>query len=414
MATVRNRLRSERVNLGPATGDPNRVVAWPIAAVGGAVLVATSCWLVVTAVAVVGWLQAPDMSFAEPLRVGTQWWLLAHGGGLRLGSTPVTVVPLGVTLGCWLMAFGVAHFAGRQARLGEDQDASERARLALAGKVGAAFGATYVVCVMVASGLVGVPTMAGRTLVGALLVGLVAGCLGAMCGAGVRVFGWLPDGLSPVPRAVGVGLATMAAFGLAVFVVGLSMRWGQVVALQRSLNPGTGGGIVLVLLQLTWWPNFVLWCGSWALGAGFQIGVDAFVTPAATSVGLVPALPVLGALPPTGIPPLASFWWLASGVIAGGVAGAIIVLGRPRARFDQTALVGGLAGVLVGGLWTALTLVSNGALGIDRLAQVGARMGPLAVMAPVVMGLSGIVVGLVIGLMRRRHRLGRAVVEESD
>ncbi|NHB85615.1 hypothetical protein G7085_16160 [Tessaracoccus sp. HDW20] len=83
------------------------------------------------------------------------------------------------------------------------------------------------------------------------------------------------------------------------------------------------------------------------------------------------------------------------------MAAAVVTLARPRARFDSTALVGALAGVLAGLLVVVACALGSGSLGADRLAVIGARTGPLAVFAPTLLGLSGLTVGLVLGLLRR-------------
>ena len=45
--------------------------------------------------------------------------------------------------------------------------------------------------------------------------------------------------------------------------------------------------------------------------------------------------------------PWPALLWLLVGVAAGAVAGVVVALARPRARFDETAVVGGLAKKLV-------------------------------------------------------------------
>ena len=68
---------------------------------------------------------------------------------------------------------------------------------------------------------------------------------------------------------------------------------------------------------------------------------------------------------------------------------------------DETSLVGGLAGVLAGALFTGLAWAASGDLGILRLADLGPRLLPLLVMGVTTMGLAGMITGLLLGIGRR-------------
>ena len=204
-----------------------------------------------------------------------------------------------------------------------------------------------------------------------------------------------------MPRAVGVALSTLIAVSASVLAVALFRYQDRVELIHNGLAAGTLGGVLLLLMQLAWLPNLILWSGSWALGAGMTLGLDSVVSPAANQLGILPSIPVLGALPANGPGPLSALWWLAGGVLAGALAAFVAVRARPRARFDETALVGGLAGVASGLAFWALAAISGGDLGAVRLVGVGARLTQLAVMAPTLLGLWGLVTGLVMGLVRR-------------
>ena len=97
--------------------------------------------------------------------------------------------------------------------------------------------------------------------------------------------------------------------------------------------------------------------------------------------------------------------WLLSGVAAGGAAAAVLVK-RLQTRaaangrqlgVDVTAIVGALAGVGCGLVFTLLQLPAGGDLGSVRLTSLGARMSALLVMAPSTMGLAGMATGAVLG-----------------
>jgi hypothetical protein len=175
-----------------------------------------------------------------------------------------------------------------------------------------------------------------------------------------------------------------------------------VTALNQALNTGVAGGIALLLLQLAYAPNALVWSGSYALGAGFTLGGGSVVAPAATTLGILPGLPLLGALPTNGPGSVAELWWLAAGALAGAAAAWVVVRSRRPARFDLTSLVGGLAGGLAAVVFVGLAWATSGDLGTLRLADLGPRLLPLLVLAGSTMGLSGLIAGLVLALVRRK------------
>ena len=121
---------------------------------------------------------------------------------------------------------------------------------------------------------------------------------------------------------------------------------------------------------------------SYALGSGFVLGAGSVVAPAATELGILPGMPLLGALPAAG-PGGPS-----RAVVAGGRGhgrapwrpGSWSGPGRPK-RFDASSLIGGLAGLLAGAMFVGLAWAASGDLGNLRLAGLGPRLLPLLVMS---------------------------------
>ena len=96
-------------------------------------------------------------------------------------------------------------------------------------------------------------------------------------------------------------------------------------------------------------------------------------------------------------------------MLTGTVAAWLVVRARPDARFDETSLVGGLAGVTGGLVFVVLGWAAGGDLGTVRLTGLGPLLLPLLVMAVTTLGLAGMVTGLLLGFWRRfrRHRAGQ-------
>ena len=213
----------------------------------------------------------------------------------------------------------------------------------------------------------------------------------------------------------------MFAGGAAVLATGLALNLERMTTVLKALDAGLIGNIALLVGQLAYAPNAIVWAASYAIGPGFTLGNGSIVSPAATELGALPAIPLLTAVPDVGPGGVSHLWWLALGVAAGAVAATLVVLARPTARFDETTLVGGLSGVLAGVAFTGVAWSTSGDLGADLLSGLGPELVPLLVMATSTMGLSGAICGLVLGLWRRPRAAksepaaaaGTEVVEDS-
>lgn len=106
--------------------------------------------------------------------------------------------------------------------------------------------------------------------------------------------------------------------------------------------------------------------------------------------------------------------WLIAGVLAGTSAGFIVVRARPRGRADETALAGGLAGTASGVLILLGGALGNGSLGNARMASIGARLDLLAILAPTLLGISGLVTGALLGLFLRPQPEGQEAQETGE
>jgi Family of unknown function (DUF6350) len=336
---------------------------------------------VVLAWATASYSRAP---WGQAVQVGVTAWLLAHHGGIVVPGGHVGLMPIGLMLiplvSCW--------FAG--VRLARGLDPNADAIRAGVGRGRPVLPPTRALLALVLS-YAGVVTLAGalattaairpvvvQAFVGAAVISAVGGVTGA---AAWRSGGLLPGlrwatGLLRLPAPVGrclrpVGLAVAVQLGgaLLVFIAALVIGWSRVLLLHHALAPGIAGGLVLVIGQLVVVPNLVIWVGAYAAGPGFAVGTGTSVMPGHTELGALPAIPVLGALPTPGEVPGWAWAVLALPVLAGLVAGCLIVRRAPDAR---TALLdAALTGVLAGICWTFLGWLSAGPAGPGRLAQIG-------------------------------------------
>lgn len=367
---------------------------WQMIAVLSAVAVAFAGWIVFAGLAALVWLGTTDVDLTVALSFATNFFALGHGASVDVFGQAVSVMPLGMGL---LQIFLGLPLVRRAARAMAPQEDAELQTWTVAG----AYAGAYVSAVFIISAIGADGGTAVRTLAGAALIGLVSGLFGAS-----GVLGWDPTEawtpwLRMVPRAISAALLVLFAIASVVFAIAVWFSRDRVVALTASLEPDLIGGIALAMLHVVYLPNFVLWTVSWLLGAGVTLGDGSAILLTATDVGFLPSIPVFAVVPASGVNSAAMLWWLVAGVVAGAAAGLAVVWGRPRARFDETALVGGLAGVLAGLLVALFAGLATGGLGVDRLAVVGAKTGELAVFAPSLLGLSGMAAGLLLGLIRK-------------
>ncbi len=224
---------------------------------------------------------------------------------------------------------------------------------------------------------------------------------------------WSPATRGAVGGALKAGAASVSLTILASSVtatVVLVSGYAQMIRMYETLHTEVLGGFVLTAAQLAFVPNVVIWVASWFAGPGFALGVGSQVSPLGTTVGPLPTIPVLGALPAGDL--AFGFVGLAVPIIAGFLAGAAVrpavarALGdRPRvAAFAIVTLLGGAFGGLMLGL---LAAASAGAIGPGRFSEVGPDALAVGLASAAEFAI-GIVLGLVTGaLPSLAARLGR-------
>ncbi|QWT23984.1 hypothetical protein KPL76_00585 [Subtercola sp. PAMC28395] len=201
--------------------------------------------------------------------------------------------------------------------------------------------------------------------------------------------------------AIAVAMVGVGALAVALLVV---VNYSTVVSLYESLQSGIAGGAALTIAQIAFMPNLAIWAASWMLGPGFALGTGTAVSPLGTQLGLIPSVPVFGALPHSS----------AIGFIALLVPVVITFLittlmrSRPELHFaltvrgiGQTLGTGFATALVAAGLLALLAMWSGGAIGPGRLADVGPDPSAVFLWAFVSCGVSGSA-GLVAAGVRRR------------
>ena len=195
-----------------------------------------------------------------------------------------------------------------------------------------------------------------------------------------------------------IGLTAVAALTVAVRVV---LGFSTEIALYESLHTGIAGGFVITAAQFALVPIAVVWTIGWIAGPGFALGTGTIVSPFATAVGAVPAVPLLGAIPES----TSVGWWVTviPGLIALIAATRFASEIRTRGQIFNPADSADLIRVAVtaAGAATVVAVVvlvvgsyASGSAGPGRFASVG--IDPLLV-AGILAG--GVGVGTLLGIV---------------
>lgn len=300
---------------------------------------------------------------AAALRTVGQLWLVAHGIGLTLASGPVHLTPLGLTAVPLLLL----HRAGRHGvRSVPVSRARDVIRLVLA------MATPYALAAAVLASLATTSAVRPSTIE-ALLLGFVIGVVGSLSGiareAGLQVP--LPDRARELLRATAMGTAVLLAGGALAAGSSVVLHAGRVTSLASATDPGMLGGLALLLLSLSLVPNAAVWGLCWTAGPGFAVGVGTTVSPWASSLGPVPAFPLLGGLPSGPAPTWLAVAVVAVPVAAGLLGGWAVARSLGAVSVTRAALEGAAVAPCIAIVVALLALVSGGPLGDGRLSAVG-------------------------------------------
>lgn len=325
-------------------------------------------------------------------RTAVDIWLVGHGAditvvlapemsravGLAAASTPVTITI--ALLGFALLTVLLGVRAGR--RVAETTHALLGTFASLA-----TFGAASLVVTLSALHPVARPSLWQGTLLPTVVfaVGLIIGSQvvitkGRVTGPVRRWIGRWPTHVRTIVATSLRGGAISAAGLLLVASLAATLAiitsYAEIIRLYEALHTEVLGGVAVTIGQLAILPNIVVWAASWLVGPGFAIGTGSTVSPLATSLGPIPAIPVFGALPEGDL--AFGFVGLIAPVVIGFLVAAVLgprIAGELRRRELAMVAIGiAITGAAIIGL---LAWASAGSAGPGRLIEVGPD--PLAV-----------------------------------
>ena len=215
-----------------------------------------------------------------------------------------------------------------------------------------------------------------QAVISAFLLALVAGGLGGA--RGLAPWSRLASLMPARPRSIVLGMlgaaAILAAAGAVLAGASLAVHLPEVRAATDALAPGVGGAALLLLAQLAYAPNAIIWAVAYTLGPGFAFGTGTVVAPTGSVLGAVPVFPLLAALPSGGRPGDPA--WvpvvvLALPYLAGVFAGIVTVRIAPTPVIEAAPLWGFAAGTAAGALAGLAAAFAGGPLGDGHLSAVG-------------------------------------------
>ncbi|KGN33018.1 hypothetical protein N802_16090 [Knoellia sinensis KCTC 19936] len=338
--------------------------------------------LVVLVPTVLGWMldPRPAASFAEPLGAGASLWLLVQGAHLGSGAMVIAFLPL--VLGA-LAVWGAARGASRALATADVDDAwwADLLPRSVAG-VAVRWWIGYAVAVGLASALtlagslplrwpsLAAPLVAVPGL--ALIVALrrlarEAEIIGPRLEARV-----LPDVVRRAARPALRGLIVVLGVALSIVLAAIALKWDSVTNLQSEIGGGVLGGVLLVAVQAASLPNLALWVVGLLAGPGFSVVDGAHTSVAGTTSGLMPLVPVFGAMPQPGTYPWPVRLLVLVPVLIGAFIGRRSLTSVARLSSLRTkASVAAVACVLVAGAVGVLDAIGGGSLGAYRLGDIG-------------------------------------------
>ncbi|MGV8897179.1 MAG: DUF6350 family protein [Rhodoglobus sp.] len=353
-------------------------------------------------------------------RAAVDTWLLGHGVDIAMTLDPVTAVQLGlptagapVTLTIALLGFALLTVllgvrAGRRVAETRFRILGELVSLTTFALV--SFAVTFT-----AQHPDATPSLVQGTLLPTLVfaVGLAIGVRrtrNLQDDRGSSIRDWINDWPATVRNVVMTALRGGAAAAATVFTLAavltaaaILLSYARIITLYESLHTEVLGGVTITLAQLALLPNLVIYTVSWLVGPGFALGTGSTVSPLATQLGPVPAIPVLGALPPEAL--AFGFVGLLVPVVAGFLVGAVLGPGaRRKLEARELAFVAIGIGLVGGVILGLLAWASTGAAGPGRLQDVGPNPFAVGGWAALELGLAAMA-GLFASLKRSSAKI---------
>jgi Family of unknown function (DUF6350) len=402
----------------PPNGGANRVPSGarrPLAVTGAiaACAAAGTGLVVLIMLALAGWIAAPraGVGLTGVLRTAALLWLIGHHVGFVLpGAGHIGMLPLGLVLLPGALLWRAGRWVVRTGGV---------RRLRHVGYAAVALAVPYTMVAaalaLASSSALAAPSLP-EAVVCPLLLALTAGGLGGAreIAPWAELAGLLPDRLRSLTLGTAGALAVLTAAGGVLGGIVLALHLTEFRAVNESLAPGAVGAVLLLLAQLAYVPNAVVWAISFTLGPGFAFGTGTVVAPTGSALGVLPAFPMLAALPPgagSAVPPSLSVAVLVVPYLAGVFGGLLMTRAAPVLALETAPLCGFACGGMAGCMLGVAAGFAGGPLGDGRLAAVGPSGWQVGVVASLEVGVAAAVTAGVANWLRLRGRAAATPAE---
>jgi hypothetical protein len=345
---------------------------------------------VVIMLVLAGWIAAPHfgLGLIGVVRTATVLWLVGHHVTVQVsGAGQIGMLPLGLVAVPGTLLWRAGRAIVRSHHLTRPREAVATA-LAVAVPYAALAGALAVASRS---------DLAAASVPQALVASFVIAFVAAGLGAGRALAPWAQLGalMSARTRAVLAGtagaLAVLIAAGAMATALALAGDVHRFSEVYRTLDPGLVGAGLLLLAQIGYLPNAVLWAVAYMLGPGFAVGAGTVAAPTGSVLGPMPAFPLLAALP-AGAHTSGLGWpgavMLAFPYLAGAAGGLLVARIAPSSVLESAPMHGFCCGLLTGFTLGVGSAFAGGPLGDGRMAAVGPSPWQVAAVASLEVGIA--------------------------
>jgi hypothetical protein len=339
--------------------------------------------------------------WGSTLRAGSAAWLVANDVPIRIGNVGYSLLPWGLLV----IPVALLVLAGRwAAHVSHAKTRGER------GAVIAIAVIVYALLGLLASRLSSTDTVSTSAWRSCLTTAAVA----------LLAFGWgvlrtrinaRRDALSPTRQVIwrsgGLAIIVLIAVSSVVLFIALALGFSTAIDMQRALDAGPVGGLVLLLIGIGYLPMMLTWTLAYSAGSSVTIGTGSVISPFVSNPvpTELPPFPLLAALPSSS----STAQWFLPVLIVG--AGALVGLWISRRivlpaikRAGVATAASGIAAVAV----LLAAVISNGSVGVERLRDLGPAPVLTAVLVFTLLCVGSIPVVLAFG--RRPVQMNAAVI----
>jgi hypothetical protein len=365
-----------------------------VAGVASAVVVSVLCWL-------------PDAGVSgkagSAIKAGLLSFLAAQHGGITVDGVSAQFVPLGM-----LLIVGAFMWRAGQAIADTIDGPISLARLLAAlGLAAATYAAGCALLVRVSRLGTSHASPVATPVAAFVLFAVVAG---AALSRAVQIDA--PPWLYAAGRGAAIGALLYLAAGTLLVAGSLVLHAHRVTEISRQVGGGLSGLPVLVI-GLLCAPNAAIAGSAYLAGPGFAVGTDTTVNAFSTSHGVLPALPVLGAIPngQGASPVVLALMCLVPLISAGAIARTVRRLG-PAGFWRQLGAAAASA-ALTGIAMAVAAWLGGGRAGTGRLRAVGASAWQLGFAITAAVGVLAVLAITVLAVWDRLVPI-RAELPESE